>query len=283
MRIWEKCVLIFIKKETKILPMNKKLIIFDMDGTIYLGKDLFDGAVETFEYLKKHNIDYVFFTNNSSNDLEFYHQKMMNFGIECDLKKNFYSSTEVTIAHLLKLGVKTIYVIGNKCLKNKLAKHFVLINEYNPNQKIDALVAGFSTELTYKELKDGCLYLQTQDCLFIATNGDWRCPIEDGLYIPDCGGMCEWIYHCTGKRATVMGKPNPEIITYLAEQFNVSLDEVLAVGDRLYTDIQVAVNAGVDSVAVLSGESSLEDINNYESKPTYILKSIKDLPELLKK
>ena len=95
--------------------------------------------------------------------------------------------------------------------------------------------------------------------------------------------MCEWIYHCTGKKATVMGKPNPEIITYLAEQFNVSLDEVLAVGDRLYTDIQVAINAKVDSVAVLSGESSLEDINNYPEKPTFILDSIKDLPNLLEK
>ena len=283
MRKWEKCLLKIEIKETKIKLMNKKLIIFDMDGTIYLGKDLFDGAVETFDYLRKKNIDFVFFTNNSSNDLEFYHQKMMDFGIECDLKKNFYSSTEVTIAHLLKLGVKTIYVIGNKCLKNKLEKHFKLINEYKKEQKIDAVVAGFSTELTYKELMDGCLYLQTQDCLFIATNGDWRCPIEDGLYIPDCGGMCEWIYRCTGKHATVMGKPNPEIIAYLAEQFHVSLDEVLAVGDRLYTDIQVAVNAGVDSVAVLSGESSLEDINNYESKPTYILKSIKDLADLLEK
>ncbi len=263
--------------------MRKKLIIFDMDGTVYLGKNLFEGALDTFDYLKKNNIHFVFFTNNSSHDLEFYHQKMMAFGLECDLKKNFYSSTEVTIAHLLKLGVKDIYVIGNKCLKDKLEKHFHLIKEYVPNKKIDAVIAGFSTELTYKELQDGCLYLQTNDCLFIATNGDWRCPIEDGLYIPDCGGMCEWIYHCTGKKATVMGKPNPEIITYLAEQFNVSLDEVLAVGDRLYTDIQVAVNAKVDSLCVLSGESSLEDINNYPDKPTYILNSIKELPELLEK
>ena len=263
--------------------MRKKLVIFDMDGTIYLGKNLFEGALDCFKYLQEHNIDYVFFTNNSSHDLEFYHQKMTNFGIECDLKKNFYSSTEVTIAHLLELGVKDIYVIGNKCLKDKLEKHFHLINEFIPNKKIDAVIAGFSTELTYKELQDGCLYLQTNDCLFIATNGDWRCPIEDGLYIPDCGGMCEWIYRCTGKKATVMGKPNPEIITYLAKQFNVSLDVVLAVGDRLYTDIQVAVNANVDSAAVLSGESSMKDIQEYPSKPTYILNSIKELPELLEK
>ena len=263
--------------------MRKKLVIFDMDGTVYLGKNLFDGTLETFQYLRDNNIDFVFFTNNSSHDLEFYHQKMTNFGVECDLKKNFYSSTEVTISHLLKLGVKDIYVIGNKCLKDKLEKHFHLIKEFNQEKKIDAVIAGFSTELTYKELQDGCLFLQTNDCLFIATNGDFRCPIEDGLYIPDCGGMCEWIYRCTGKKATVMGKPNPEIIYYLADQFGVKLDEVLAVGDRLYTDIQVAVNAKVDSVAVLSGESSLEDIKNYPDQPTYILNSIKELPDLLKR
>ncbi len=254
-----------------------------MDGTVYLGKNLFDGVLDTFKYLEEKKIDFVFFTNNSSHDLEFYHQKMTNFGLKCDLKKNFYSSTEVTIDRLLKLGVKNIYVIGNKCLKNKLEKHFHIVKEFIPNYKIDAVIAGFSTELVYKELQDGCLYLQTNDCLFIATNGDWRCPIEDGLYIPDCGGMCEWIYHCTGKKATVMGKPNPEIINYLAEQFNVSLDEVLVVGDRLYTDIQVAINAGVDSLAVLSGESSQEDIDNYPYQPTYILDSIKELPELLEK
>ncbi len=261
--------------------MQKKLIIFDMDGTIYLGKDLFDGSIECFKYLKEHNIDYVFFTNNSSHDLDFYYNKITNFGIECDLEKNFYSSTEVTIAHLEKLNVKNIYVIGNQSLKRKLANHFNLIPEYQPNIKVDAVVAGFSTELVYKELQDGCLFLETNDCLFIATNGDWRCPIENGLYIPDCGGMCEWIYRCTNKKATVMGKPNPEIISYLAEQFNCSLDDVLVVGDRLYTDIQVAINAKVDSLAVLSGESSLEDINNYPEKPTHILNSIKELPDLL--
>ena len=261
--------------------MKKKLVIFDMDGTIYLGKDLFDGALETFEYLNKNNIEYVFFTNNSSHDLEFYSKKMQNFGIKCDLKHNFYSSTEVTISHLLDRKVKKIFVIGNKCLKDKLKPHFELVDKYDKDNHIDAVVAGFSTELVYQELKDACLYLQTQDVLFIATNGDYRCPIEDGLYIPDCGGMCEWIYRCTGKKAEVLGKPNPEIIDYLAKQFNVDKTEVLVVGDRLYTDILVGINASVDTLCVLSGESSLEDVKNYEYQPTYILDSIKELPKLL--
>ena len=79
-----------------------------------------------------------------------------------------------------------------------------------------------------------------------------------------------------------MGKPNPEIIDYLASVFNVKKDEVLVVGDRLYTDILVGINAKVDTLCVLSGESSLEDVKRYEHQPTYILDSIKSLPDLLK-
>lgn len=262
--------------------MKKKLIIFDMDGTIYLGKNLIDGAKETFKFLNDNHIEYVFFTNNSSHDLEFYHKKMLNFGIPCDLKHNFYSSTEVTISYLKDRKIKDIYVVGNKCLKDKLEKHFNLVSKYEKDAKVDAIVCGFSTELVYDELKDACLYLQTRDIPFIATNGDWRCPIEDGLYIPDCGGMCEWIYHCTGKHATVLGKPNPEIIYYLAKQFNVKLEDVLVVGDRLYTDILVGVNAKVDTLCVLSGESSLEDVKAYPHQPTYVEPSIKALIKLLK-
>ena len=263
--------------------MNKKLIIFDMDGTIYLGANLFPGVLDTFKYLNDHHIDYVFFTNNSSHDLEFYEKKMQAFGVPCSLEKNFYSSTEVSIAHLQELQVKKIYVVGNKCLKDKLKKHFVVVDRYQKGEKVDAVVCGFSTELVYDELKGACLYLEELDIPFIATNGDFRCPIEDGYYIPDCGGMIEWMRLCTGKKATVMGKPNPEIIDYLAKQFNVTKDEVLVVGDRLYTDILVGINAKVDTLCVLSGESSQKDIDEYPHKPTYILPSIKDLPALLEK
>lgn len=262
--------------------MKKKLIIFDMDGTIYLGKNLIDGALDTFKYLNDNHIDYLFFTNNSSHDLDFYYQKIKAFGIECDLKKNFYSSTEVTISYLKERNIKDIFTIGNECLKKKLRNHFNIIKEYNVNNKVDAVVCGFSTELVYQELKDASLYLQTRDIPFIATNGDYRCPIEDGLYIPDCGGMIEWLRLCTGKRAKVLGKPNPEIIDYITKEYKVKKDEILIVGDRLYTDILVGVNAHVDTLCVLSGESSLEDVRNYEHQPTYILDSIKSLPDLLK-
>lgn len=262
--------------------MDKKLIIFDMDGTLYLGKNLFDGVLETFDYLNKEGIRYIFFTNNSSHDLDFYYQKMKNFSIPCTLEDNFYSSVEVTISYLLNKGIKKIYCIGNKSLKNKLANYFTLIDRYDEKTTVEAVVAGFSTELIYEELKGACLYLETLDIPFIATNGDYRCPIEDGLYIPDCGGMCEWIARTVDKAPLVMGKPNPEIVYYFLNKYNLNKEDILLVGDRLYTDIKVGINAEVDTLCVLSGESSLEDINNSTYKPTYILDSVKDLPKLLK-
>ena len=262
--------------------MPKKLVLLDMDGTVYLGNQLFDGVLETFEYFKKRDIKFVFITNNSSHDLEFYVNKMNNMGVKCD-EENFYSSIEVSVEYLKNKNAKKVYVLGNECLKKKVAKHFEIVTNYQQNKKIDAVLCGFNTELVYKDLKDASLYLQTQDCEFLATNGDYRCPIEDGLYIPDCGGMIEWLRLCTNKTAKVLGKPDPEIINQLIKKYQVLPSEVIAIGDRLYTDIKVAVNAKIDSVCVLSGESTLDDINAYECKPTYILNSIKDLPELLEK
>ena len=110
--------------------MKKKLIIFDMDGTLYLGNDLFDGVKELFEYLKSEGIQYVFFTNNSSHDLEFYYKKMSGFNIPCTLEDNFYSSSEITISYLLKNNVKDIFAIANESLKRKLRKHFNIIDKY---------------------------------------------------------------------------------------------------------------------------------------------------------
>ena len=263
--------------------MNKKLIVFDMDGTLNLGNTLIDGVLPVFDYLKKKNINFLFFTNNSSHTLEHYHQKMMKLGIECDLEKNFYSSTEVMIAYLKKHNFHKIFVIGNKCFRDKLSEHFKVVDRYSENNKVEAVVAGFSTELVYEELKSACFYLETQDIPFLAANGDFRCPIEGGLYIPDCGSMCKLISLCTNKEPIFMGKPNPEIIDFLMDKYGVTKDEILVVGDRLYTDILIGVNAKVDSLCVLTGEATKEDIDKSPYKPTYVLNSVAQMIDLLEK
>ena len=260
--------------------MHKKLICLDMDGTVYLGEHLFKGAKETFEYFKQNDISFVFLTNNSSHSLSFYVEKIKKMGIECNTD-NFYSSIDTTIRYLKERNIKTLFVLGIKTFKDELRKRFTLIDEYDEKSVPEVVLASFDTELVYDELKAACLYIQ-KGSEFIATNMDYRCPIEDGLYIPDCGGLCKWIEMCTDKKPTFLGKPEPTMIYQVMEKFNVSKEETMIVGDRYYTDIVAGLNAGVDTVAVLSGETSLEEFQKAERKPTYIIDSIADLVGLLK-
>ena len=259
----------------------KKLVLLDMDGTVYLGDQLFDGVPSVFDYFRSHNIEFVFLTNNSSHSVDFYKNKMNRMGVACD-EHNFYTSVETTIKYLKDHNVKTICVLGVKSFKEKLAKYFTLVDTFNPNKPVDVVLASFDTELVYDELRVACLYLQ-KGSKFLATNMDWRCPIEDGLYIPDCGGLCKWMEMCTGVSAKFLGKPAPEMIYQVEEIFNVKPEDVILVGDRHYTDIMAGINAGIDTLAVLTGETTREEFEKAEHKPTYIRDSILDLIEILEK
>lgn len=257
----------------------KKLICFDMDGTINIANTLIDGAKETFDFLNRNNIKYKFITNNSSQNTESYVKKISNLGILCN-KDNFFTSVELTKIYLQKQNVKNIFLIGTNDFNNEMEKYFNIIKIYKKNA-IEKVVVGFDTELNYEKLKNACKYLE-DGIDFLATNPDLRCPIEGNRYIPDCGSICEILKLTTNRIPIFLGKPNGEMIKLLCEKENININDTMVVGDRLYTDILVGINAGCDSVAVLTGETTNEEINSSKYKPTYVLNSIKDLPQLLK-
>ena len=148
--------------------------------------------------------------------------------------------------------------------------------------KTECIVMGFDTELTFQKLHDVSYLLLTQPELpYIATNPDWVCPTSFG-YVPDCGSFAEMLRHATGKTPTFIGKPMPEMIYLAMEKFGYTKDETVIVGDRIYTDIASGFNAGVDTVLVLSGESTREDAAASEKKPTYILENIRELYNIIK-
>lgn len=259
----------------------KKLVLLDMDGTVYLGNNLFPCVPKVFSFLKENNIDFVFLTNNSSHSKEFYEKKMNKMGVKCD-SHNFYTSIETTIKYLKDHNYKTLYVLGVKSFKEKLSKEFILVNEFNKDKPVDVVLSSFDTEVNYDELRIASLYLQVGS-KFLATNMDYRCPIEDGFYIPDCGGISKLLEMASNVSPTFLGKPSPEMIYQVEEIFNVKPEEVILVGDRYYTDICAGINAGIDTLAVLTGETTLEEFENADCKPTYIRESIEDLIEILEK
>ena len=255
----------------------KKLICFDMDGTLYLGNQLFPGVKELLKYLKEHKINYVFITNNSSKNINTYISKMKSLGIDC-VKEDFYTSVDVTTKYLLQEKAKKIYAVGTQDFNKEMAKDFILVDQKTDNPEY--VVLAFDRELNYTKLEKAVWFIEN-GAKFIATNPDLRCPEEGGRYVPDCGSMAKLITDTTGVLPKFLGKPAPDMILDLVEKFGIEKNEALVVGDRLYTDIASGYNAGVDTLAVLSGECTTEDIDSSVIKPTYVRRDVTQIYELL--
>ena len=257
---------------------DKKLYLFDMDGTVYLGNVLFEGVLTLLDKIEKNGGKYIFITNNSSKGKKDYVNKVVKMGIKAD-EENFYTSVDASISLLKeKFGSGLIYAQGTTSfIENLKARGLNITTEYDEN--IVCVIVGFDTELTMEKLTITCKNL-LKDVPYYATNPDWVCPTEFG-YIPDCGSMCFGLEKATGKKPTFIGKPSPTMIEEVAKKFAVKKEDIVVLGDRLYTDIASGVNAGVDTVLVLSGEATLKDYEESEVKPEFVLTHVKELNSLL--
>ena len=245
---------------------NKKLFLLDMDGTIYLDNDLFDGTKDFLGYVKEIDGKYIFLTNNSSKSVDKYIEKLAGMGIE-STAYDFLTSTDATVLFLKKKSYKKIYAFGTASFKEQLRKSGLPITDMLEDG-IDCLCMGFDTELTFQKLEDACILLG-RDVDYIATNPDWVCPTWYG-YVPDCGSVSEMLYNATKRRPLFIGKPEPTMALLAMEKTGFAKDETALMGDILYTDISCGVNAGISTIFMLSGEGTMEDVEKSDAKPEYI-------------
>ena len=258
---------------------EKRLFLLDMDGTIYLDDLLFDGTLEFLEYVRQIGGRYLFLTNNSSRGVDAYIEKMTRLGI-ATTEEDFLTSVDATLLYLRQNHPgKRCYVSGTETFKKQLRDGGVNLTD-KLEDGIEVLVHGFDRELTFQKLEDSCILLN-RGVEFIATNPDWVCPTWYGS-VPDCGSVCEMLFRATGRRPRFIGKPQPEMALLAMEKFGYEKSQTVLVGDRLYTDIACGVNAGIDTVFVLSGEGTMEDLKTSEVQPAYILENIAVLLEELK-
>jgi HAD superfamily hydrolase (TIGR01450 family) len=254
-----------------------KLYLLDMDGTIYLDNNLFDGTIDFLEYVKSIGGRYIFLTNNSSKSVDKYIEKLNGMGIAAD-KNDFLTSTDATIEYLKKYNFKKIYALGTESFKEQLVMSGLNITD-EVSEGIDCLCMGYDTELTYKKLEDACILLN-EDIAYIATNPDWVCPTRYG-YAPDCGSVSEMLARATGKKPKFIGKPEPAMAELAMKMTGFEKCETAVMGDRLYTDIACGVNAGISTIFVLSGEGTKEDIEEYKIHPDYVFSNIRELCDKL--
>ncbi len=270
-----------MKRETEYENRQRllgcKLFLLDMDGTLYLGDEVFPGAIELIHTLEKTGRHYIYLTNNSSRAGSDYIVRLKRLGFPCE-EENVFTAGMATGLYLQQQhpGEK-VCVVGTKAFRKELESYGVQIAE----SEAPVVCVGFDTELVYRELE--CAV----DCLrngasFIAANPDWVCPMPAGKVLPDCGSICALLTAATGKKPMYIGKPNRSMVDLLAEQRGLRNEQICCVGDRLYTDIAVAQNAGAVSVCVLSGETTREMVDAQERTPDYVLPSVRELEEWIR-
>ncbi|HJE52648.1 MAG TPA: HAD-IIA family hydrolase [Tessaracoccus flavescens] len=253
--------------------------VFDLDGTIYLGDEILPGAKRLIEHLRQEGTIVKFLSNNPTKDPEMYQQKLDRLGIPTPLED--IANTIVTTTRWLRENHPgaALFVVGEAPLKRALSNAGFRLTE-DPAET-DIVVSSYDRGFDYRKLQiafDAIWFHQR--AFLIQTNPDRYCPFPGGRGEPDCAAMTAAIEACTGTTCQVsLGKPSPIMLTEALRGHDVDLTRCLMVGDRLMTDIQMAIDAGMPSALVLTGESTRNDVaaRSEDQRPTYVVDRIDEL------
>ena len=253
-----------------------KCFLLDMDGTFYLGGNLIEGSLEFIDRVLATGRDFMFLTNNSSHNANFYVQKLAKMGLNID-RSRVMTSGEATCEKLNELYPgKRAFVLGNEFLTEEFAEAGIVVDNEHP----EIVVIGFDTTLDYKKMQDVCDFVRA-GLPYIATHPDFNCPTETG-FMPDIGAIMAFIEASTGRRPDlVVGKPNTGIVEAALRRTGLKVNDLAMVGDRLYTDIETGLRSGMLSILVMSGETTEAMLAESPSKPDLKFGKLSDMIDLL--
>jgi HAD superfamily hydrolase (TIGR01450 family) len=253
--------------------------IFDLDGTIYLRDNLLPGAKRLVLKLRELGKRVVFLSNNPTQDPKMYAEKLMNLGIETPASD--IVNTVVTMTRWLSRNHPdaTVFPIAEEPLIRSLEEAGIKMSKNA--EEIDFVVASYDRTFDYRKLQtafDAIWYHKR--ARLVTTNPDRYCPFPGGRGEPDAAAIVAAIEACTGARCEVnTGKPDPIMLDTVADLTKLEATECVMTGDRLYTDIRMALDAGMPSAVVLTGETTAETLADEpaSNKPTYVLERIDQL------
>jgi len=249
--------------------------LFDMDGTLYLGPRVFPGTIELLSGLRKQGKRFLLLTNNSSKSVPEYREHLAQLGIDVTEDEIFTSATATILyLHQRRPGARLFLLAAPGVTEEFRRAGFQIVDD-----QPEFVVLTFDRTLTYEKLRKACGMI-LRGATFVATHPDLVCPTDEGP-IPDCGSMIRLITAATGTEPKIPGKPNREMIEFALARLNAQPQSTAIVGDRLYTDMKMGVNAGLTTILVLTGETTREAVDREPQPPDYIVESVADLAKLL--
>ncbi len=254
-------------------------IVCDLDGTLYLENEPISGAHEFLQTILDSGRELFYFTNNTSRSRASYVSKLQNMDFPVT-EENIITSADCADSYLRREYLfPRIYLVGNQDLQSEFEfrGYEILTEEEAYTLLPTAVVLGFDTELTYRKIHT-CYDLIIQNVPFIATHADKLCPVSKNTFKPDVGSFIAMFETATGGiTPTVVGKPTEEAVKAISERAGLPPQEIAFIGDRLYTDIRMAMNYDMVGVLVLSGETTEEMLEKSPDRPKIVIDSIADL------
>ncbi len=250
---------------------SKKGFICDMDGVIYHGNKILDGVKEFITWLNSEEKNYLFLTNSPERTPLELSRKLARMGLDVS-EDHFYTSALAT-AKFLKTQTDgaSAYVIGEAGLMNALYDAGIYTNDVNP----DYVVVGETRTYNFEKIEKA-IALVNKGARLIGCNPDVTGPTETGI-MPATGALISPIEIATGKKAYFVGKPNPFIIRHAMRKLNTHSVDTVIIGDRMDTDIVSGIESSIDTVLVLSGVTTRNEVNNFPYRPTFILDGVGDI------
>ena len=246
-------------------------VFLDLDGTIYLGDGLIEGASQFLDRLEQHGIRRFFLSNNSSKSVSQYLEKLRGMGIVAT-EGEILLSTHDLISWLSNEGVVDTFLVGTEGMREMLESSGFSTASDNP----EYVVLGYDTEINYEKLATSSIHLHN-GVPMVASHPDMVCPSPDGG-LPDTGAYMALFEATTGVRPKhVCGKPNKGMILHKIKEIGIKPSNCAMVGDRLYTDMEMADRAGVHGILVLSGEATRDDLDESILKPSLVVDSVASL------
>ncbi len=247
--------------------------VFDLDGTIYLGDELLPGARRLILELRELGRRVVFLSNNPTKDPSMYAEKLTKLGLETSAEEIVNTVVTMTGWLLQNHPDATVFPIAEEPLKNALRGAGIKTSE-DP-EKIDIVIASYDRGFDYRKLQiafDAIWFYKR--AMLVTTNPDRYCPFPGGRGEPDAAAIVGAIEGCTGVKCEVnVGKPDPIMLETIMDLVGLDVKDCVMTGDRLYTEIRMAQDAGMPSAVVLTGETKAEDLESRseDNLPDYVL------------
>lgn len=255
-------------------------VALDMDGTIYLGNQLLKESLPFLDRMKELGIGYTFLTNNSSKSAAEYVEHLARLGIPAS-RESVFTSAHALIELLANKPPGSLFVAGTAGLRRELSEAGFDVLPPESGLQPGAVIVGFDPRLDFQPFCKAAWWVK-KGLPYFATHPDMTCPTNEEEVLLDCGALCAAIEAAVGRKPdAVAGKPEPQMLHSLCSRLGISSHEVAMVGDRLHTDVLMAVRAGAFGILTLTGETQRSHLAASKIQPDLVIENLAELGGLL--